>query len=204
MQVQQFVNSIFTSNTYLINFDDNKIAWCIDPGDSAPLLEWLSNNNQSLNGIFLTHAHFDHIYGINDLLAVFPEIPIYVSESGAEALVNDKLNGSRYSEMPFVVKYNRIEIVGEDSRIELAENRIMEVWTTPGHTCDSISFYTPGMVFTGDALIPGIKTRTKTKTGNKEQSTKSIHKILSRIHEDTIIYPGHKENCCRKDCKIVI
>ncbi|MDR0981651.1 MAG: MBL fold metallo-hydrolase [Culturomica sp.] len=187
----------------MISFEESNTAWCIDPGDSRPILDWLADNHKVLCGILVTHAHFDHIYGINDLTNQFPEATIYVSEYGKECLQNAKLNGSLYHEMPFVVRHNKIEVVNENVSIEMSDNQVMQVWETPGHSRDSLTFYIEEQVFTGDAFIPGIKTRTVFKGGDKEQAARSIQKILSRINDSTVIYPGHKEICYKKECEIV-
>ncbi|GHU60835.1 MBL fold metallo-hydrolase [Bacteroidia bacterium] len=204
MVIQQFVNSIFKSNTYLLSSLESERVWCIDPGDSAPILQWLEDNHKMLYGILVTHAHFDHIYGMNELLKSFPSVSIYISEYGAEGLTCDKLNGSRYTDTPLTVNHDRIEIVKENSQIELWANQVMDVWDTPGHNRDCISFYIPNMVFTGDALIPGIKVVTKTKYSDKETAAKSVQKIVSRTTPTTIIYPGHDQSCTMETCKIVV
>ena len=204
LNVQLFINSIFKSNTYVLSTHEGQNAWCIDPGDHSPILEWLRDNNKILCGIFLTHTHFDHIYGTNELIENFPNAIIYTSQYGAEGLISEKLNGSLYRDIPFVVKHDLVKTVGEDNRIKLWENIQMEVWETVGHNRDCLSFYTPNVVFTGDALIPGLKVVTKAKYSDKSLAAISIQKIMDRTTESTIIYPGHGSFGERKQCKIIV
>ena len=96
MKVVKFVNSILTSNSYIIYSDECDFAYVVDPGDSKSIVEWLKCNNRFLKGIFITHAHFDHIYGINDLQDKFPEINVFGSFYAREGMMSEKLNGSYY------------------------------------------------------------------------------------------------------------
>jgi len=200
MRVERFINSIFASNTYLLYNENKAEVWLIDPGDSQIIIEWINENKKILKGIFITHAHFDHIYGINDFLNVFPSALIYCSKDGKEGLLNPKINMSHYTEKPFCVNFKEnINILQEGNLIELWEKVSVTIYSTPGHNIDCISFQIEDCLFTGDALIPGIKVYTKTKYGNKEQAAKSIERIVREFHPNTNIYPGHKNKCMLKD-----
>ena len=67
VQIIQFVNSVFGSNTYLIKNDYSKSCYIIDCGDTEPVIKFLIKNELDLRGIFVTHTHYDHIYGMNRL-----------------------------------------------------------------------------------------------------------------------------------------
>jgi len=67
MLVKKYINRIFTSNSYLLYREEEKQVWVIDPGDTDQIIEWLDKNDKILKGMLITHSHFDHIYGINDL-----------------------------------------------------------------------------------------------------------------------------------------
>lgn len=196
MKIERFVNSIFNSNSYLLTNDSSTKVWVIDPGDSMQLITAI--NGRILNGILLTHSHFDHIYGINDLIKIYPDIKIYTSEWGVVGLRCDKLNGSRYMEFPFIVEHSNIEIIKDKSQIALWEDIVIEVLNTEGHNRDCVSFYTSGAMFTGDAFIPGLKVVTKSKYASKEVAAKSVGKILAYCELSDIIYPGHNESCAVK------
>lgn len=195
MKVKRFINSIFISNSYILYTDENETAYVIDPGDSIQILDWLIKNNKVLNGIILTHSHFDHIYGINDLLEKFPDIIIHASFFAKEGLMCEKLNGSRYMEMPFVVDSPNVNIVKEGDNIHLWKNIHLDVIETPGHNRDCISLLIGENLFTGDALIPGIKVVAKSKYSDKVQAENSIKKILNKFNNNTIIWPGHNDKC---------
>ena len=67
MGIVQIVNSIFSSNTYILSHTDSCRVWLIDIGDIEPVIARLLPGQQ-IQGVFLTHTHFDHFYGINRLI----------------------------------------------------------------------------------------------------------------------------------------
>jgi len=203
MKVKRFINSIFTSNSYILYTDENKNAYVIDPGDSKPLIEWSIKNSKDLIGIFLTHSHFDHIYGINDLLGKYPDIFIYTSFFGKEGLMCEKLNGSRYMEMPFIVNSANVKIIKECDSILLWEGEFINIFETPGHNRDCISLQIGENLFTGDALIPGIKVVAKSKYSDKVQAENSIKRILTEFNDDILIWPGHNDKCLLSELRIL-
>lgn len=194
MFVKRFVNSIFNSNSYIIYSEETE-TWVIDPGDSKQILDWLNNNNKILKGILITHSHFDHIYGINDLQEKFPDAKMHASFYAKEGMMSDKLNGSLYHEKPYVIEQQEVYIIKDGDRIKLWKDVFLDSIETPGHNRDCMSFHVQNNLFTGDALIPGIKVVTKIKYGDKIQAANSIKRIFELFNDETLIWPGHKDNC---------
>jgi hydroxyacylglutathione hydrolase len=201
MKVLRFVNSVFTSNTYLIQIGSDNGTWVIDPGDSKPIIQWLSRNDKYVKGILITHSHFDHIYGINDLYKLYPQANVYASEYAREGMFSAKLNSSYYTENPFVVNAIPVNIVSENDSIYLFAKVFAKVIYTPGHNRDCMSYLIGKNLFTGDALIPGIKVHTKSKHSNKAQAINSIKRIFEQFADETMIWPGHENNCLLSDLK---
>lgn len=192
MQVRQIVNSIFTSNTYIISEEDSECVWMIDVGDTERVLNSLSKD-VIINGVFITHPHFDHIYGINKLIDSFPNCIVYTSHDGKQGLYSDKLNLSYYHDDPMVFLGTNVRILEEKDQIELFENCYLETLETPGHHWSCLTYKVGNYLFTGDSFIPNVKVVTKLKGGNIEASKKSLKKIMSCISNATIICPGHGE-----------
>ena len=143
--------------------------------------------------VFLTHAHFDHIYGLNGLLERFPELVVYTSAYGKEALYSDRLNFSRYHESPFVFKGENVMVLREGDRVDLGNGLEMEVFETPGHDPGCLCYRMGRYLFTGDSFIPGVPTVTKLRGGDKEASRASLKKIKSLVTRETVVCPGHGE-----------
>lgn len=193
LEVTRFVNSRFGSNTFILSHPEHDDAWVVDPGDTEPVFGWIqSNQKTSVTGILLTHAHFDHIYGMNEIVSRYPSCKVYVAnEYGLNALHNPIINGSKYTEE------GPIEIA-ENAKVEYCRDT-MQLWdgvemktiNTPGHSDDSQCLLVDGMLFTGDTLIKDVRTVTKLKGGSVEKLEESI-KVISALKGNSLrVMPGH-------------
>lgn len=192
MLVKQIVNSVFTSNTYILSEDNYSCIWLIDVSDIEGVLNSLTKD-ENVKGVFITHSHFDHIYGINKLLDTYPDCIVYTSEEGKKGLFSDKLNLSFYHEDPIIFLGTNIQILQETDKIELFKNCFLETMETPGHNWGCLTYKIENYLFTGDSYIPNVKVVTKLKGGDKEANKKSLQKIMDNIAVNTIICPGHGE-----------
>ncbi len=201
MIVYTFTNTVSTSNTYVLCLEKEGIAWVIDPGHTSPIFKCLTENDSSLEGVLLTHSHYDHIYGTNDLFSAFPNAKLFVSQKAATGLFSPKHNLSRYSRnhQPYRVRKLDYICVSEDSRIHLNDDSILDVIETPGHHPGCLSFSIGEELFTGDSLIPGIKVVTILPGGDKVAAQHSIEKIFNQYGKSTRIWPGHGATCLLGD-----
>jgi glyoxylase-like metal-dependent hydrolase (beta-lactamase superfamily II) len=76
--------------------------------------------------------------------------------------------------------------------VEVAGLRLQAI-TTPGHTPGSVSYYTEGMLFSGDTLFRGSIGRTDLPGGSLEQEMASICDRLLVLPDETVVLPGHME-----------
>ena len=156
-----------------------------------------------IKGILVTHSHIDHIYGINNLFDNFPSIKVYSSADARMGMQSSILNLSEYLEIPYIVKIDPLLLKDQDE-IELWDGIMAIAHYTPGHNSESMSFQINNNLFTGDALIPGIKVYTKFKGGNKKIAQNTIRAIIGKFPPEQVIWPGHGQECFLKDCKIVL
>jgi hydroxyacylglutathione hydrolase len=194
MLVFRYVNSVLSSNTYILSKEDEDGVYVIDPGDSLPILEWLHSQKKTLIGFFLTHAHYDHIFGLNDLLHEFQNASLYVFSSMIDRLFSVKLNTSLYHEKPYTLHKcfsNNFVNIEEGMNQLLWEDENLFVLYTPGHTKDSISLYIDNYLFSGDALIPGKKVFSRRNMSDSDAIRSSLDKIYCRFSDETILLPGH-------------
>ena len=190
MQIDRIINSVFTSNTFVLTDEGSQDCWLVDVGDIEPILKAVENRR--VKGVFLTHTHYDHIYGINKLVERFPECTIYTSQHGKEGLFSDKLNFSRYHDDPILFQGKHIEVLEEEEEILLFPNIVLKAICTPGHDWSCLSYYTDRVIFTGDAYIPNIKVVTTLPKSNKLEAQASLERILDLCHTRDV-YPGHNE-----------
>lgn len=191
LQVKQIVNSIFTSNTFGVFDSEYDYCWLIDIGDYKKVATELPEGI-TVKGVFLTHTHFDHTYGINELHRNHPECCVYTAEYGKMALYDEKMNFSKYHDAPFEYEGSDIVILKNEDNVELYPGVIMRAYETPGHCPSCLTFVLNNYIFTGDSYIPGVKVVTKLPKGNKEQAQESVKKILE-LAKGKVVCPGHGE-----------
>jgi hydroxyacylglutathione hydrolase len=195
LAVSTHINSVLNSNTYILSLEGDSSVWIIDPGDTDGVLEWVSNRNKHIEGILVTHSHYDHIYGINELLQQYPNIKVYSSFYAKVGMMSDKLNGSKYHENPYVVDGSKIEVISDGDRMMLWPDFYVDVLETLGHSRDCFSFFINENLFTGDALIPGHKVVTKMKFGDIILAENTLDRIFKVFPPNTLLYPGHNSKC---------
>ena len=186
MDIRWVVNTLFGSCTYAIM--TGKSAWLVDCGDVDEILQLL---DVPVSGVLLTHTHFDHIYGLNRLLELFPEVPIFTNKAGKEGLLSDKLNLSRYHEDPFVLDSpENIRVVEDGQQVELFDGVNVQAVFTPGHSPSCVTWMTDDAIFSGDSYIPGVKTVTIFPHAEKHLAAQS-EATIRRLAMYRRIYPGH-------------
>ncbi len=187
MEIHQVVNTLYRSCSYVITHEG--VSWLLDCGDVEPLLHLIGHN--TLRGVMLTHGHYDHIYGLNILLTMYPSMAIFTNEAGKEELLSDKRNFSKYINDPFILQKPENVILVEDGQgIDLFDGIQAVPVFTPGHSPSCVTWVIGDAVFTGDSYIPGVKTVTNFPLSNRAQSAASELIIKDLIsHRD--VYPGH-------------
>ncbi len=191
IEIHDITNTIFTSKTYILSKAGGDKAWLVDIGDIDPVLSYLEVHHLYVEGVFLTHAHFDHIYGLDALVAHFPNCKVIVCEYAKLALASDKLNMSRYHGISIMFESDNIVVVHEDESMRLFENEPEIVfYETPGHNPGCLTLVLGDMIFTGDAYIPGVGANTRLPRADKELAKVSLERIL-KLAEGKRIFSGH-------------
>lgn len=193
MEIIRFINSIFDSNTYLIKEEQSNKCCLVDCGDSETIIDEIQKQDLELTGIFITHSHFDHIYGLNEMTAYAPSVRVYISSHGREGLYSDRLNMSKYHSHSFTYEYNEnIQVVEEGHLIQLFDHNDlqMKVCETPGHDWSSCCYKIENNVFSGDSYLPQHKVVASFPKSDKKKALESLE-LIKNIATDCNIYPGH-------------
>lgn len=188
MKVIQIPVETYTSNIYKISIGGD--VWFVDMGNANHAIQSLSVN-EKVRGVIITHAHYDHIYGLNGLYQTFPDLPVFASKYAKDGLFSNKLNLSFYHENPMIYEGDKVEIIRDKDEIYLDDRHVLTCLYTPGHNLGSMCFNIGNYLFTGDSYIPNIPVVTKLKSGDKQQNEASLQRIKSLIYSDTIVCPGH-------------
>lgn len=191
IEIHDITNTIFTSKTYILSKVGWNKAWLVDIGDIDPVLAYLEEHHLYVEGVFLTHAHFDHIYGLEALVEHFPNCKVIVCEYAKQALASDKLNMSRYHGTPIVFESENVRVVHEGDSMSLFYGEPeMFFYETPGHNPGCLTMVLGDKLFTGDAYIPGVEANTRLPRADKELAKISLERILQLADGKTVL-SGH-------------
>lgn len=184
MEITTIQNELLQSATYL--FD----GYLVDCGGFEKIIEALGG--RELKGIFLTHCHQDHIYGIEKVLNRFPLAKVYCSQKTLEGLHNDTLNLSYIiPEHSFCFTKDENVVILEEG-IHTIDDMAIEVISTPGHSEDCLSFIIEDNIFTGDSYIPFAKVFTKWPTSNKAMALANETMLKELVTARGLnVFPGH-------------
>ena len=190
LKVDFITNRVFNSRTYILSREGYDQVWLVDCGDTARVLELIGR--KTVEGVLLTHAHSDHIYGLEALIGRNPSVKVFTNAAGLEALRSPKLNLSHYhSEYPDITieASNNLYVLKEGDELEVLDTPV-QVYEAPGHAPSCLVYVSENKAFTGDAYIPGIKVFTGFPYSNRKQAQESIKRIM-QLTADSLVMPGH-------------
>jgi hydroxyacylglutathione hydrolase len=190
IQVERIPGKKFTSNIYLLTHSLFPTeAYVIDAGCTNGFLNTL--DKLIVKGIFITHAHYDHIYDLELISNAYPEAIVFCSDFANQGLRSSKMNLSFYHENPVEYQNENVIILSDSDRLSIFEGYHMDVLETPGHNPGCLSFRIENYFFTGDSYLPEFKTVTKLKGGDKDANKESLVRIQSLLSPEVIVCPGH-------------
>jgi len=172
---------------------ERRHAWIIDVGqDPGELLDTIEREQLEVKAMLFTHAHADHIAGVDEAIArLGSSVPRLAHRLEAAAFEDPELNLSAFIAAPISVSAPTGEIV-PGSLLELAGTR-WRVLFTPGHSPGGVTFvHAPSrQAVVGDTLFAGSIGRTDFPTADPQAMWNSLADVLLKLPDDMRIYPGH-------------
>ena len=191
MTVKQFLAGPIGTNCYLLINEKTKEAVIVDPA-SCPdyMMNYIKTEEIKLKAVLLTHAHFDHIMGIDDVLNKYGKMPVYVHEADKPMLEDPQQNMTMSCGFPCA--YKGAQAVQDGQVLSLIGYEI-KVLHTPGHTPGGCCYYIASehVLISGDTLFQQSIGRTDFPGGSMSDLVRAVKEKLMILPEDTVVYPGH-------------
>ena len=191
LKAKVFVFSPFQENTYIL-FDDSKKAVVIDPGMENPdeekrFSDFLIDNGLTLEKVLLTHAHIDHIFGLNYVVDKY-NVPV-VMHRDSVAVLNGVPEYAKVYGFDIQISDYKLEEVDEGDEIDFG----LKVLHIPGHVPGHLVFYhsQQAEAWVGDVLFYMSIGRTDLPGGNHHLLISGIKEKLFNLPDDVKIYSGH-------------
>lgn len=203
LKIGRIVLGVCSTNTYFVYREGAEECIVIDPADYGRMIfANLNKNGLRVAGILLTHGHFDHIWGVEDLRAAANEVAehhgyaavqVYACDAERGLLGSARKNVSESAGRACTVDAD--VYVKDGAEIEIAGVRC-RVIATPGHTEGGCCFYfeEAGFCVCGDTIFQESVGRTDLPTGSMGTLIRSIKEKLLVLPEDTKLYPGHGDS----------
>ena len=179
------------NNTYFLHKDGEYDCIIVDPArDGEMLVTKLREKGLTIKAIFLTHAHFDHILGVEGIKKLC-DAPIYGGKDDVEGFLDPRINQSVKVNKQISIKLDHELSDGDEITVG---GMTCKVIATPGHTPGGVCFYfeEDNILFSGDTLFCETYGRTDFENGSSADMQRSVERLLE-LPEETKVYPGHND-----------
>lgn len=193
MRITNLPSGALQANTYLAVDEKTNEGFIVDPGGyNKVLTKEVRDNDVNIKYIILTHGHSDHICGVNEHKAEFPDAKIVAYKDEEAMLENPNLNQSPGFGVPYSTKADILVSDGDELKVGDVTLKFIH---TPGHTEGGMCIYVKEAkaLFSGDTLFRQSIGRTDFPGGSYKEIMDSIRKKLFLLPDDTNVFPGHME-----------
>jgi hydroxyacylglutathione hydrolase len=197
-RIETFVLGPFETNCYLVYESSpapGSPCWIVDAGfEPAALIHRIGELGLAPQALILTHAHVDHIAGVDEILREFPKLPVLIHSDEASWLDNplSNLSAAMGAQITACGGRGPSGALFDGQSLTLGSSS-WAVLHTPGHSPGGITLFNPAdqVALVGDSLFAGSIGRTDFPGSDFDTLANSIRLRLYTLPADTRIYPGH-------------
>lgn len=193
----KFLRGLFDQNTYVIRNDSHAVI--IDAGAELEDIS-VAVGTRTVCGVLLTHMHFDHVWNLPKVLDFF-HTSVYLQKEFSDFLLAPQKNASTLIRKNMTFPIDSSKIQNFSSKIEFP-GFSFDIFSTPGHSKDSVCILCGDALFTGDTLFCDTTGRVDLFGGNFEELKSSL-KIIHNCNF-SMAYPGHSTPFSKQQAEQII
>lgn len=193
LNIETFCLGPFATNCYIAWPADSGECWIIDAGfDPREMIADIHRKRLAPSHLILTHAHCDHIAGVDDVRRAWPDMRVLIHEAEKDWMTDANLNLSAPFGLPTVCSAGPDRLIKEGETLELGQMPF-HILHTPGHSPGGIAIHQPHTetLFVGDTLFAGSIGRFDFPASNGPTLLGSIREKLMKLPQNTRVLPGH-------------
>lgn len=190
--VEGYALGPFATNCYLVHVPPHPECWVIDASfEPRPMLDRIAALDLHVSHILLTHAHVDHIAGLEEVRSACPDARVLIHAAEAGFLADPMLNLSAAYGVP--VRCTPADGTLNDAQVLTLAGSEWRILHTPGHSPGGITLHNAaaGVAIVGDTLFAGSIGRSDFPTSDEAALHASIRNILYKLPPETRVFPGH-------------
>lgn len=190
MRIDHRTVGVFEENCYLLGDDETGRGVLIDPGDEADrLVAMVQGAGVTLDAIWLTHAHIDHIGAVAAVKRRF-DVPVFLHPLDLPYYTRLSARAAEMYGIDFEQPEEPEAALADGQRVRCGSLEF-EVMHVPGHAPGLVAFTGHGVSFAGDLLFAGSIGRTDLPLGSAADMSASLARYTSALHDDVQVHPGH-------------
>ncbi|HYD53389.1 MAG TPA: MBL fold metallo-hydrolase [Gemmatimonadaceae bacterium] len=178
----------FQENSYLVVDETAGRCVLVDPGDEPRrLLRMVEASEATLEGIWITHAHIDHVGAVAGVLRELP-VPVWLHEADLP-LWRAAPQQAAYYGIEFQQPPEPDQRIADGATLRVGALEFVAMHT-PGHAPGHCVLHGHGVALGGDLLFAGSIGRTDLPLADPAAMQRSLDRVLE-LSDETVVYPGH-------------
>ena len=188
----KFLGGSFDQNTYVLS--NENFAILVDAGANLEDILKFTKNKKVL-AVLITHLHFDHIWNLKSILDYF-DCDVYIVSGFDDYFNNPLKNVSKVFGLNLSFEISKSKIKYYSKEMNLGDFKI-QIFSTPGHSKDSVCIKIAENLFTGDTVFDGNVGRTDLFGASTDELNESLKTI--ELIDFKYAFPGHGDACSKQD-----